>query len=54
VSSKTNETLEGFEDFMRKQPKGLADLDAIHAYVQGIHGSVVLPDDFSILRVAFS
>ena len=46
-------TMDGLEDFMRKQPAGLADLDAIHAYVQGIHGSVVLADDFSILRIAF-
>jgi phosphoserine phosphatase RsbU/P len=45
--------LEGLEDFLRQQPGGLADLDALHAYVQSIHGRAVLEDDFSILRVAF-
>ena len=46
-------SLDSLEDFLRKQPQGLADLDAVHAYVQGIHGGAVLDDDFSILRVTF-
>ncbi len=45
--------LEGFKDFLRKQPSGQSDLDALHAYVQNMHGNTVLDDDFSILQVTF-
>lgn len=45
--------LEGFQDFLKRQPGSVSDLDALHAYVQNMHGSTVLDDDFSIMLIEF-
>ncbi len=45
--------LDAFEDYLRQQPGGLTDLDALHEHVRNMHGSAALDDDFSIMRVAF-
>ncbi len=45
--------IDGLAEFLQKQPRGLADLDALHSYVKSLRGHPVLDDDFSVLRVAF-
>jgi sigma-B regulation protein RsbU (phosphoserine phosphatase) len=45
--------LEGLENLLRTQPDRKADLDGVHEHVRALHGTSVLDDDFSILRVAF-
>lgn len=44
--------LDGLNDFLL-QPAAGSELDALHAFVREMHGSEILEDDFSVLRIVF-
>lgn len=46
-------TVEDLAQFMRRAPAGAADLDDWWKYLQQLHGSPALEDDYSIVRFQF-